>query len=146
MTNLNENLKKFAVIEQKKLLDTADITTKILKLKAKLNALEEEKKVIEDKYEKKQGELKESIENELKENNEKSYKCEFGSVTGRESSSLICLDDKRSLILLKEAGKEEYIRIREELDKTKIKNEMDIKEMKRFGLAIETKILYTVKV
>lgn len=145
MTNerINDLVRKYKVLEQKKAAATIDIDAEILKYQAKLQKLQVEKSEAVEKFVQKQesieAEIKEFMENECE---EKTYDAGIGKVSLRITESLFCADEKATAVELKGTG---YVREKIELDKNKIKAEMSKEEMEKYGISIKENRSMTIK-
>ncbi len=139
---VNELVKKYLVLEQKKNAATVNIDGEILKYQSKLQQLQQAKAEATEKFTAKQSLIETEVKEFMETFEDKSYDAGMGKVTSRLTESVFCTDEKSVAEKLKDT---EFVRTKIELDKNKIKAEMDSITMKKHGIEITKNLLITIK-
>lgn len=140
---INELVKKYKVLEQKKAAATVDLDGEILKYEAKLQKLREEKSKATEKFSKKQKEIEAEVKAFMvSECDEKTYDAGIGKVSLRITESVFCADEKAAAAMLEGS---EFVRTKIELDKNKIKAEMNESTMRKHGIEIKKNYNISIK-
>jgi len=143
---LNKLVKKYKIVEQKMAEVVVDIDKEMLKVRNRMQQLQDERNKVLYELENKKKMFKDEIDAEMLEyeklTEKKTYDAGLGKVSVRVTHALVCDDEEKALKFLKGTG---FVREKIELDKNKIKNEMTKTDMKKFGFKIAENKSVTVK-